>query len=102
MKKAIGLLLAVLMISGLAVYSATAAEDEGTLATEVAEDETCVDCGKTPAAPYLLSDGVTVIHICDACSSKCMTCGAPATKHYETYQNVVFACDGCYELATAQ
>ena len=101
MKKMIGLLMAVVMISGLAVYSATAAED-GAAGAAAAEDTVCVDCGKHTDNAYLLSDGVTVSHICDECSGKCMVCGAPATQHYERYQHVTFVCDGCYELTAEQ
>ena len=64
-------------------------------------DEPCMYCSSSPSVAYQKASGETV-YVCKECSSECMICGAPATKHYDTLLGVAFACDECYTDATGE
>lgn len=64
-------------------------------------DKPCMYCNSSPSREYKKSDN-TMGYVCENCSSKCMLCGAKATKHYESLIGIVFVCDECYEEVKEQ
>ncbi|HIT34840.1 MAG TPA: hypothetical protein IAC31_09515 [Candidatus Faecousia intestinigallinarum] len=58
--------------------------------------EPCAWCDKSPTKAYRTSSGDTV-YVCKDCSSTCIFCGKPATKHYTSLLGEMFVCGDCYE-----
>ena len=64
-------------------------------------DEPCAWCGNSPSVEYESSSGEKV-YVCEECSSTCMFCGDPATRHYSAVLGEMFVCDDCYDSVTQE
>ena len=61
----------------------------------------CSWCGNSPSVEYESSSGEKV-YVCEECSSTCMFCGDPATRHYSAVLGEMFVCDDCYDSVTQE